>query len=84
MKKVSMYSSSGLGLPNEMADYITGEDPVCPYLYLWNPADMGSYEIQPCLDGGSEVIVGPPIKFDAENIESWKETFQKRMPVQGQ
>ena len=103
---------TGLGLPDEMADYITGKDPVCPYMYLWNPADMGrlsayvsialvrgdvsgkageifsagnmgGYEIQPCLDGGSEVIVGPPLKFDAENIESWKKTFQNGMPGQG-
>ncbi len=29
-----------LGLPSEMADYI-GTDNVCPYMYLWNPIDVG-------------------------------------------
>lgn len=33
---------TGLGLPSEMADYI-GEDAdhSCPYMYLWNPIDIG-------------------------------------------
>lgn len=31
---------TGLGLPSEMADYI-GADNVCPYMYLWNPIDVG-------------------------------------------
>lgn len=31
---------TGLGLPSEMKDYI-GEDNVCPYMYLWNPRDLG-------------------------------------------
>ncbi len=29
----------GLGLPSEMEPYIRGG--VCPWMYLWNPADMG-------------------------------------------
>ena len=31
---------TGLGLPSEMADYI-GDDKVCPFMYLWNPIDVG-------------------------------------------
>ena len=33
---------TGLGLPSEMADYIgdTDEDS-CPYMFLWNPIDLG-------------------------------------------
>jgi len=31
---------TGLGLPSEMADYV-GEDKACPYMYLWNPIDVG-------------------------------------------
>ena len=83
---------TGLGLPSEMADYI-GTDKSCPYMYLWNPidvgrltayvsvalvdgsitgavgetftaGDMGNYEIVAASDGGTEVIVGPPFKFD--------------------
>jgi rhamnose transport system substrate-binding protein len=30
---------TGLGLPSEMADYITNG--VCEYMYLWNPIDVG-------------------------------------------
>lgn len=30
---------TGLGLPSEMAAYI--ESGVCPYMYLWNPLDIG-------------------------------------------
>lgn len=30
---------TGLGLPSEMAEYI--ESGVCPYMYLWNPVDIG-------------------------------------------
>ncbi len=30
---------TGLGLPSEMAEYI--ESGICPYMYLWNPVDIG-------------------------------------------
>lgn len=34
---------TGLGLPSEMADYIGTDDAhSCPYMYLWNPIDLGS------------------------------------------
>lgn len=33
---------TGLGLPSEMGDYIgTGDDKSTPYMYLWNPIDIG-------------------------------------------
>ncbi|MFI3313886.1 MAG: rhamnose ABC transporter substrate-binding protein, partial [Eubacteriales bacterium] len=33
---------TGLGLPSEMAEYIgEGEDFSCPYMFLWNPIDLG-------------------------------------------
>ena len=33
---------TGLGLPSEMADYIGTDDAhSCPYMYLWNPIDLG-------------------------------------------
>ncbi len=33
---------TGLGLPSEMADYIGADDAhSCPYMYLWNPIDVG-------------------------------------------
>ena len=94
---------TGLGLPSEMADYI-GTDKSCPYMYLWNPidvgrltayvsvalvdgsitgavgetftaGDMGTYEIVAASDGGTEVIVGPPFKFDSANIDEWKSVY---------
>lgn len=34
---------TGLGLPSEMAEYIgEGEEFPCPYMYLWNPIDVGA------------------------------------------
>lgn len=32
---------TGLGLPSDMAEYVTGDDPICPYLFLWNPIELG-------------------------------------------
>ncbi len=33
---------TGLGLPSEMAEYIGDDDEhSCPYMYLWNPEDLG-------------------------------------------
>ncbi len=33
---------TGLGLPSEMAEYIGDDDAhSCPYMYLWNPEDLG-------------------------------------------
>jgi rhamnose transport system substrate-binding protein len=93
---------TGLGLPSEMATYI--ESGVCPYMYLWNPIDvgylgsytatalvskkitgavgdkfsagrLGDYTITAAPDGGTEVLLGPPFKFDAKNIADWKTVY---------
>ena len=33
---------TGLGLPSEMAEYIGADDAhACPYMFLWNPIDIG-------------------------------------------
>lgn len=96
---------TGLGLPSEMAAYIGDSDASsCPYMYLWNPIDvgrlgaytaialvdgtitgaagdkftagsMGDYEIVDAGDGGTEIILGPPYKFDASNINDWKDVY---------
>lgn len=94
---------TGLGLPSEMADYI-GEDNSCPYMFLWNPidvgylsayvsialvsgeitgaagetftaGDLGEYTIVEASDGGTEVILGAPFKFDSSNIDEWKNVY---------
>jgi rhamnose transport system substrate-binding protein len=93
---------TGLGLPSEMATYI--ENGVCPYMFLWNPIDvgyLGAYTatalvtgkitgkvgekftagrlgekvITQAPDGGTEVLLGPPFKFDKANIEDWKKVY---------
>lgn len=96
---------TGLGLPSEMAEYIgEGDDYSCPYMYLWNPidvgrlgaytaialvdgditgavgdtfsaGDMGDYEVVEASDGGTEIILGPPFKFDPSNIAEWKDVY---------
>ena len=33
---------TGLGLPSELAEYMgDGDDKSCPYMYLWNPIELG-------------------------------------------
>lgn len=96
---------TGLGLPSEMAEYIGDDaDHSCPYMYLWNPidvgrlgaytsmalvdgtitgasgdkftaGDMGDYTVVDAADGGTEVILGAPFKFDASNIAEWKDVY---------
>lgn len=98
---------TGLGLPSEMSAYIGDDDAhACPYMFLWNPKDVGKlsaytsialvegkitgasgetfdagdmenspYTITDCDDGGTEVILGPPYKFDAANINEWKDVY---------
>lgn len=93
---------TGLGLPSEMAEYI--ESGTCPYMYLWNPidlgylagealgalatgqitgaegeafsgGDMGDYTITADPAGGTEVLMGPPFKFEPSNIADWKDVY---------
>jgi len=93
---------TGLGLPSEMATYI--ENGACPYMFLWNPIDvgylgaytatalvggkitgaigdkfkagrLGDYTITKAPDGGTEILLGPPFKFDKTNIADWKTVY---------
>ncbi len=93
---------TGLGLPSEMADYI--KSGVCPWMYLWNPIDLGylaGYAAVALSDGkitgaigdsitagklgaksitddntgGTEIMLGAPFKFDAANIDEWKNVY---------
>lgn len=98
---------TGLGLPSEMAEYIGDDDAhSCPYMFLWNPIDVGRlgayisaalvdgtitgaagetfeagsmenspYTIVEAADGGTEVILGAPFKFDSSNIADWKDVY---------
>lgn len=100
--KKSDVKLTGLGLPSEMAPFI--EDGTCPWMYLWNPVDignlagytldslvkgeikgekgdkftagkLGSKEVVDAADGGTEVMLGDPFKFDSENIAEWKDVY---------
>lgn len=105
--KGSSVKLTGLGLPSEMKEYIgEGDAYSCPYMYLWNPIDVGRlgahisialvegtitgaagetfeaagmesspYTIIEAADGGTEVILGPPFKFDPSNIEEWASVY---------
>ena len=93
---------TGLGLPSEMATYI--ENDVCPYMFLWNPIDvgylgaytgtalvsgkitgkvgdkftagrLGDYTVTQAPDGGTEILLGPPFKFEKSNIAEWKTVY---------
>ena len=90
---------TGLGLPSEIAPFI--EDGSCPWMYLWNPIDigylaawtaqalytgeitgsegdfftsgrLGQRVVTNGADGGTEVLLGDPMKFDRTNIDEWR------------
>ena len=41
----------------------------------FDAGDMGSFPVTKAQDDGTEVIVGYPYKFDASNIDEWKDVF---------
>jgi rhamnose transport system substrate-binding protein len=41
----------------------------------FSAARLGDYTITAAPDGGTEVLLGPPFKFDAKNIEDWKTVY---------
>jgi len=90
---------TGLGLPSEIASFI--KDGSCPWMFLWNPIDigylaawtsqalytgeitglegdyftagrLGQRVVSDSADGGTEVLLGDPIKFDQTNIDEWR------------
>ena len=98
---------AGLGLPSEMNGYV-GEGLPCPYMFLWNPIEVGetaAYAIKAIIDGlttgtvdeeftaangntyvvlaadpsvgvqSTQIIVGPPYAFNADNIAEWAEVY---------
>jgi rhamnose transport system substrate-binding protein len=36
---------------------------------------LGSYTITSAPDGGTEVLLGPPFKFEPSNIADWKSVY---------
>lgn len=50
---------TGLGLPSEMADYIgTTDSDSCPYMFLWNPIDLGRMSAYAAIALVNGVITG--------------------------
>lgn len=71
---------AGLGLPSEMKNYV-GDNKVCPYMYLWNPIDVGNcaaYAIKAILDGKVSSEVGST--FTADNGTTY--TVEKGDPAE--
>ena len=95
---------TGLGLPSEMAEFMGSGNVACPYMFLWNPIDVGrvaayalvemvngkltgalgesftaangtTYTVTEAGDGGTEIIIGPPFAFTADNIAEWKTVY---------
>ncbi len=64
---------AGLGLPSEMKDYVGGEK-ACPYMYLWNPIDVGNcaaYMIKALVDGK---VGAAGTEFTADNGKTYAVT----------
>ena len=64
---------AGLGLPSEMKDY-TGDDKACPYMYLWNPIDVGNcavFMIKAIADGK---VGDAGTEFTADNGKTYAVT----------
>lgn len=50
---------TGLGLPSEMAEYIGSDEAhPCPYMYLWNPIDLGRLAAYTCIALADGTITG--------------------------
>lgn len=93
---------TGLGLPSEMSVYI--DSGICPWMYLWNPVEigylaahtinalsngtitgeeggrfiageLGEKVITYDSEGGTEVVLSEPFKFDYGNISKWKSVY---------
>ncbi len=63
---------TGLGLPSEMAEYIGDDDAhACPYMFLWNPMDvgrLGAYTSIALVDGTITGAAGDT--FNAGDMEN--------------
>lgn len=64
---------TGLGLPSEMAEYIGDDDAhSCPYMYLWNPIDLGrlaAYISIALVDGTISGEIGDTFSCDLADYE---------------
>lgn len=65
---------TGLGLPSEMAEYIGDDDAhSCPYMFLWNPIDLGrlgAYTSAALVNG--EIIGAAGEKFTAGDMGDYE------------
>lgn len=70
---------TGLGLPSEMAEYIGDDDShSCPYMFLWNPIDLGKLGGYTAVALADEIITGKEGEtFDAPGMENSPYTLTK-------
>ncbi|MEE1115158.1 MAG: substrate-binding domain-containing protein [Eubacterium sp.] len=63
---------TGLGLPSEMAEYIGADDAhSCPYMFLWNPIDLGKLAAYASIALVDETITGAEgDQFEAGDMEN--------------
>ena len=92
---------TGLGLPSEMVTFVNNG--ASPWMYLWNPIEVGNVAAYTALaltrgeitgaigdsftagdfgvlevisDGnGTQIMLGDPFRFDADNIDEWAEIY---------
>lgn len=65
---------TGLGMPSQMASFI-GENQPCPYMYFWNPVDLGNLAANVAINienGSLEVKAGST--FNASDLDN--KTFE--------
>jgi rhamnose transport system substrate-binding protein len=66
---------TGLGLPSEMAEFMTGENPACPYMFLWNPIDVGRVAAYSLIEMKNGSLTGAEgEKFTAGNGTAYEVT----------
>ncbi len=80
-KQGSSVKVAGLGLPSEMKDYV-GDDKVCPYMYLWNPIDVGNCAVYMIKALADKKVGAVDSKFTAENDTEY--TVMKGDPAEKQ
>ena len=41
--------------------------------------DLGKFTIEEYYDGGTQVLLGEPLRFDKDNIAQWKDKFNRNL-----
>ena len=63
--RLGAYTS--IALVNEEITGVSGDK--------FTAGELGDYEVIEASDGGTEVILGAPFRFDSSNIDEWKDVY---------